>query len=316
MSSNNPLERFKDLTVGQMAAVCQKVAAAGGGGDDVIKHLLREDLLVAVVEKKAVKVNEVLATAIYRKVEFLCRRSRLDIRDIIESKAVITAEAGNFGELFTQTWEQVRVLLDINEHIWKDPAITEGAIRALGDPPDCPKSDEHGLFCVCLFYETGDVAKTFERNWQACQFMLGRIRTSKTMNAPFTSECIRQRSGATPRRPGLRWQVVELGRKFFGQSVAEVRRQLKTMGLGQEGPLVAALHPLWALSLDDSNENPTIPRIIMVDLGVARDNHDGECPRPYACEEYAPDLGYTQGRVYLYGSRVDQEYYRGCGLLL
>jgi len=68
--------------------------------------------------------------------------------------------------LFALPEEQVTRLLVINELLWKDRAITEEAIRQLGNPSDldCPVSDEQGLYCITLLYETGNPLTTFERN--------------------------------------------------------------------------------------------------------------------------------------------------------
>jgi len=167
--------------------------------------------------------------------------------------------------LFALPAEQIKRLLEINEALWKDPAVTESAIRELGDPPNCPVSDENGLYCVCLFSETGNAVQTFERNWQACVHVHGQDGTWKWDGVLFTPKGVKQRDGAITRRPGLRWQVAELGRQFKGKSVGNVRPQLNVMGLGQELPFVAALHPKWAVSMNGND----IPYVDAPDLDVA-----------------------------------------------
>jgi len=167
--------------------------------------------------------------------------------------------------LFATPEEQIKRLLEINEVLWKDIAITEAAIRALGDPPECPPSDENGLYCVCLFFEVGDAVKTFERNWQPCVQVHGQDGTWKWDGVLFTPKGVKQRDGVMLRRPGLRWQVAELGRQFKGKSVSNVRPQLKVMGMGQELPFVAALHPKWAVSMNGDG----IPYVDAPDLEVA-----------------------------------------------
>lgn len=170
--------------------------------------------------------------------------------------------------LFTPPEEQIKQLLEINEKVWRNATITEATICGLGDPPDCPESDKNGLYCVCLFFETGNAVKTFEMNWQACIHVHGEKGTWKWDGLLFTPRGVRQREGAMPRRSGLRWQVVELGRLFKGQSVKDVLRlQIQTMGMGmgQELPLVATLHPKWAMSMNGDN----IPFVDAPDLDVA-----------------------------------------------
>jgi len=170
------------------------------------------------------------------------------------------------GDLFSPLEEQIQRMLEVNEILWKDRAITEASIRELGDPPlECPASDENGLYCVCLFNETGDVMETFVRNWVACRLVLGLWCTWKWDSLLFTPQGVRQREGAILRNPGLRWQVVELGRQFKGQCVRDVRLRLTTMGMGQELPFVAALHPKWAVSMNGGN----IPYVDAPDLEVA-----------------------------------------------
>lgn len=179
--------------------------------------------------------------------------------------------------LFTPLEEQIKRILEINEQTWKDKAITEAAIREIGDPPDCPVSDENGLYCACLLSETGDAVQTFERNWQACVHVHGQDGTWKWDGLLFTPKGVKQRDNTLPRRPGLRWQIAELGRKFNGQCVRDVRPQLKVMGMGQELPLIAALHPKWAVSMNGEN----IPYVDAPDLEVAPYAEGGFSCAPY-----------------------------------
>jgi len=199
--------------------------------------------------------------------------------------------------LFTPPKAQIQRLLGINEAVWKDTAITPEAISAIGDPPDCPPWDENGLFCVCLFSETGDALKTFARNWDACVHVHGQDGTSKLDGLLLTPEGVRQRVCAITRPIGLRWQVAELGRQFKTQSVANVRPQLDKapkMGMGQEFPLLAAMHPKWAVSMNGD----TVPFVDAPDLEVAL-GAVGEFSN-------APYLGFSRDRrqVYLHARHI------------
>lgn len=176
--------------------------------------------------------------------------------------------------LFTSPTEQIQRLLEINEAVWKDRAITEAVIRELGDPPECQTSDENGLYCANLFRETGDAVQTFSDNWDACVHVHGEDGTWKWGGLIFTQQGVRQRASAITRPTGLRWQVAELGRQFQKQSVKDVRPQLdstQTTGMGQELPFIAALHPKWAKSMDGDK----IPFVDAPDLEVAP-RGDGE----------------------------------------
>ena len=169
---------------------------------------------------------------------------------------------------FTSPAEQIQKILEINEEVWKNSAITAQAIAALGNPPKCPPSDDQHLYCICLFYETGDPVKTFQLNWQACIHIHKPEGVWQWDGLVFTPQGVRQCDAAKPRPIGLRWQVCELGRQFQGQSVRKVLPQLdqfQKMGMGQELPLVAALHPKWAKSINGQD----IPFVDAPDLEVA-----------------------------------------------
>ena len=205
--------------------------------------------------------------------------------------------------LFTPPEEQIKKLLEINEAVWKDKAITEAAIRGLGNPPECPISDETGLYCVGLFYETGDAVKTFQNNWDACVHVFGKMGTWKWGGVIFTPKGVRQRHGAKVRSKGLRWAVLELGRKFQRQSVEKVRPQLDAdsiMGMGQELPLVAALHPHWAKAMNGND----IPFVDAPDLDISPHAYGDFCRVPYLYF----DAG--SGEVYLSSSRVGNAHLR------
>jgi hypothetical protein len=194
--------------------------------------------------------------------------------------------------LFIKPEEQAKKFLEINAALWHDSAITAEAIVALGAPPTHPISDENGLYCVTLLYDAGDAVETFRRNWEACIHIHGQDGTWKWDGLLFTPQGVRQRANAKPRPKGLRWQVCELGRFFQKQSVDDVRPQLdatKIMGMGQEGPMIAALHPNWAVSMNGKS----IPYMDMPDLEVAPDGR-GDF-------DYAPYLDFLRvdRRVYL-----------------
>ena len=206
-------------------------------------------------------------------------------------------------DLFTTSEEQIRRLLDINEAVWHDTDITEEAIRELGDPPECPVSDEKGLYCVVLLYETGDVVKTFRRNWEACVHVRGEDSTWNWDGLLFTPQGVRQRQGAILRPVGLRWAVVELGRRFQGQSVEGLRPQLgEIMGMGQELPLVAALNPKWAVSMNGKD----IPYVDAPDLEVTPGGRGGFVDAPFLYF----DSG--SGEFELHSCRTDRVY-SSCG---
>ncbi|MEK7653151.1 MAG: hypothetical protein AAB358_01565 [Patescibacteria group bacterium] len=182
--------------------------------------------------------------------------------------------------LFSTTEEQIVRILEINEAVWKNPAITAEAIKALGDPPQCPPSDGQHLYCVCLLFETGDPANTFRLNWEACVHIHGQDLTWKWDGLVFALEGVRQRIGAKPRPVGLHWRVCELGRRFKGKSVKNVRLQLdqsKTIGMGQELPMIAALHPKWAKSLNGQDK----PFVDAPDLEVAPRGQGDFSDAPY-----------------------------------
>lgn len=209
--------------------------------------------------------------------------------------------------LFTPPEEQILRLIEINEKVWHHKVITPAAIRELGDPPECPPSDENGLYCVCLLFEVGNVVKTLELNWQACVYVHGEAGTWKWDGLLFKPEGVKQRVGALPRKPGLRWQVAELGRRFKSQCVQDVRPQLKTMGMGQELPLIVALHPKWAVSMNGDS----IPCVDAPDLSVAPRARGGFSDAP--CVSFYS--GYRQGE--LSARRVGSSHpYYGSGFLL
>jgi hypothetical protein len=168
--------------------------------------------------------------------------------------------------LFTSPEDQITRLLEINEHVWKDPSVTEEAIRAIGSPPELPVSDEHHLRCITLLYETGDVAQTFERNWLACQYK-NEDKVLRVDYFQIRQTRIRYRPGVRARKVGFRWAVCELGREFKGRSVNRAFERMftdQTMGIGQELPLIAALHPKWVLHMDGNK----IPFVVAPDIQV------------------------------------------------
>lgn len=205
--------------------------------------------------------------------------------------------------LFATPEEQIQTILRINKEVWKNPAITAKAIKALGNPPKCPPSDENHLYCVCLFFETGSPVKTFKLNWQACIYVHGKKGTWKWDGLVFSPKGVRQRIGAKPRPIGLCWRVCELGRQFKGQSVKKVRSQLdqvQIMGIGQELSFVAALHPKWVMSMNGEN----MPFVDAPDLEVVPCGRGVFCGAPYLgfgadsrqVDLYARDVGDRHGR--------------------
>lgn len=176
--------------------------------------------------------------------------------------------------LFTKPEAQIKRLLWLNENVWKSPLITKDLLRELGEPPVCPSSNADSLFCICLFFEFGNALTTFSRNWDACEFVFGTETTRKQVRMRFCEVGVRFRKKAIPRPVGLRWQIVELGRKYCGQTPESVRAELdrsKVMGIGQELPLIAAMHPKWAQYMHDCSraEIGRLPGIIATDLVIS-----------------------------------------------
>lgn len=170
--------------------------------------------------------------------------------------------------LFSPPEEQIGRLLEVNAALWHDPVITAEAIAALGEPPKCPPSDERHLNCLVLLYETGDALTTFRKNWEACVHVLGEGRTWKWDGLVLSPQGVRPREKAKSRKAGLRWAVAELGRAYQRMRVRDVRVALsaeESAGMGQELPLIAALHPRWATSMNGE----TIPFVDAPDLEVA-----------------------------------------------
>ena len=171
------------------------------------------------------------------------------------------------GYIFTSSREQIRLMLEINEAVWKDLAIPEQAIRELGDPPERPATEDDNLSCVTLLSDTGDLLETLARNVLACKYMHGVMHTEKTGDLMLAGKYVRQRKGAQVRRKGLRWAVCELGRKFRDQRAIYVTRKLarqNLIGMGQELPLIAAMHPHWA----EAMEGNLLPFVSAPDLEV------------------------------------------------
>lgn len=188
--------------------------------------------------------------------------------------------------LFSPPEEQVKRLLEVNAALWRDPTITAEAIAALGSPPIAPASDDSHLYAVALLYETGDALRTFERNWAACVHVHGEERTWKWYSLVMTSKGAHPREKAKSRPAGLRWAVAELGRAYQGMCVRDARvvqGSTELMGMGQELPLIAALHPRWATSMNGE----TIPFVDAPDLEVAPDG-EGKF-------DYAPCLDFGRG---------------------
>ncbi|MFA6042071.1 MAG: hypothetical protein WCV85_02050 [Patescibacteria group bacterium] len=170
--------------------------------------------------------------------------------------------------LFATPEEQMTSLLRINEQVWKDPTITMAAMKAIGDPPPCPMLDEIHLYCVVLLSETGDPIRTFARNWAACEFVHSG-NTWKYDGLVFTPQIVRVREKAIPRPVGLRWAIAELGRTYlYDDKIPDVLAELdrtQTMVMGQELPLIAALHPKWVTQMNTTD----IPPVFAPDLEVS-----------------------------------------------
>ncbi len=171
------------------------------------------------------------------------------------------------GYIFTSPQEQIRLLLQINEVVWKDLTITEAAIRELGDPPERPATEDEALPCITLLSDTGELIETLTRNVLACKYMHGVLHTERAGGLILAGKYVRQREGAQVRRKGLRWAVCELGRKFKDQRAIYVTPKLhrqNLIGMGQELPAIVAMHPNWAIRM----EGELIPCVSAPDLEV------------------------------------------------
>lgn len=178
--------------------------------------------------------------------------------------------------LFSSPEEQICRMLDINANVWHDPAITRETIAAFGDPPArYPSVDKSHLYCVLLSYETGCAMDTFERNCVAMVYVHGEKNTR--IENGHLDRCADRvylipYDKAKPRQKGLSWVVCELGRTHFGKTymdgLSDIHQAGHT-GLGQELPLVAAMHPRWARVINCCSEFPCVgaPEVRLVPNG-------------------------------------------------
>ena len=143
-----------------------------------------------------------------------------------------------YNGLFNPPQKLIDTFLGINDRCWKNPVINEAAIRALGDPPDCPVWDDE-LSCLLLLFERGKPAETFWYNYKAMEMVIGFGKVHKLDGV----ENVRLLSSAKPRPIGLRWAVV-VGRM---ESVSA-----NYMRMGPELPMLAALHPDFAKAMGNN----------------------------------------------------------------
>jgi|GEM_PF-1297007 len=192
------------------------------------------------------------------------------------AKDVVAAIAKH--RIFSSPEDQIIQLLQINDVIWHDPAITEESIAALGKPPVPNKSDAKGLYCVTLLHSTGDVAKDLLRSWAACGYVHGMAGIWSYGPINRIAQHVRQRAGAKTRPTGLRWQVCELGRTFLGKSIKTVHPK-KQMWFGYEAIQIATMHPKWAKAMNGKD----IPFVSLFDLesNIIADADWGETPCLY-----------------------------------
>lgn len=170
--------------------------------------------------------------------------------------------------MFSSPAEQMERLLQLNESVWHDRSLNLTALARLGGPPDCPVADEKSLPCVVLLFEAQTWFHTLKRNWEACCFVHGADKVFTDPDIVFTLQGFQQRPGAQPRPRGLRWAIVDLGRRHQKISVDAAQAQISLNGwveLGQELPLLAALHPRWASLLD----GVALPALYAPDIEIA-----------------------------------------------
>lgn len=179
--------------------------------------------------------------------------------------------------LFSSPEEQIQRMLDINANVWHDPAITPETIAMLGDPPQCLSASDYSLTCGLLNYETGCAMDTFERNCAAMVYV-HREKNTRIENGHL-GRCADRvylipYDKAKPRKKGLCWIKCELGRTHFGKTymngLSDIHQAGRT-GLGQELPLVAAMHPRWARVINCSREFPCVgaPEVRVVPCGMS-----------------------------------------------
>jgi len=192
--------------------------------------------------------------------------------------------------LFARAEVQVDRVLEINEQVWKDPVITEQAIRELGDPPGLARGAYSSLRCLALLCETGEPIKTFGRNWDACVYAYGQERVQKDEGITFKRGQLRPRSNARSRPRGLHWVICEVGRPidFNVDAGREAFMKNGWMLMGQELPMIAALHPQWVWSMNGQQ----VPIQMSPDLRVVNGKR-----RPLVPSLYSAGVSATKGLV-------------------
>ncbi len=167
--------------------------------------------------------------------------------------------------LFSTPEEQIERILEINSAVWMDDAITESAIRRIGPPPNVTGAPRNLLRGVILLYETGDPRTTLLLNWYAFQHVYsGRATLARDLFA--YSGIIQVRQNAIVRPAGFRWSAITLGWKAVLdlENATKIFDSSQIMGIGQELPLIAALHPRWARFMGSDE----IPFIVASDIEI------------------------------------------------
>jgi hypothetical protein len=153
-------------------------------------------------------------------------------------------------ELFREPADIVDTMLGINEGFLKDETFTRKAIEELGDPPVCPPSDEHHLYCLMLFPKASlDAGSDLLNYWRAFCAAHGNARKWALFDE-FVSDHIVQRRF---RPDGPHWAVVELGRMTRGKCVNDAVCLIKQdhwFPLGPEILLIGAVHLKWVEALN------------------------------------------------------------------
>ena len=219
--------------------------------------------------------------------------------------------------MFTPPAQQIELMLAIGEQVWNDRTITRERIRALGDPPQCPPSDQDHLHCVVLLCNRIEARDTLADNERAADFVLqgGGHCLGRGFVKGYQLE--RLREGANSRPPGFRWAICELGRLHRYSEKYPTPRQMfahftrqGVMGIGPELPGIVAMHPYWCLSTNMMDR----PGVIATDLEVTPGGYCGDGPARNWCPALSgdPERGGDMGWFGV-DSNIQKGY--GCGTI-
>lgn len=211
--------------------------------------------------------------------------------------------------LLTPASEQREKLLYFNETVWKDRSVNPHAITDAGEPPRDLALRLDSISAPVLLRETGDPVRTMRENWKALASVHGDGGVELCDGIVLDAKHIRVRPGAIKRRQGIRWAVVELGGFWGFVSFETVKERLQDRGLmavGQELPLIAAMHPLWAWA---KRGGGLLQPLIALDIELApfgSGSTDSSVRVPRLCVDQSFDV------VRLYSARTDVRHCDSC----